>query len=287
MEVICEKSDYCLNDIWKYIIYKLSPIYQENESNSLAKIIFAFFNFDFKDYLLKKNELFPKNYIIELNKIINRLLKFEPIQYIIGHTYFLDFKINVNKNVLIPRPETELLVNLINKTESGILNIIDICTGSGVIAICLASNKNFNLTATDVSFNALKIAKENAILNKSNINFFHYDITNFNSDNYDLYDVIVSNPPYISPNEKKEVSKNVFFYEPHIALFTPNNNPIFFYEKIIDFSNKYLKPFGRIYFEINPIYCNNIIKIIEENFHYEIINDFSNKQRFLKLNRKF
>ena len=231
------------------------------------------------DIVLKSDFLIDKK-SLNLMQIATKQLKQEiPIQYIIGKTEFFGLPFNINKEVLIPRPETEELVEQVLKevsltkickttkdetTNEKQLKILDIGTGSGCIAISLKKQLPSSKTsAMDVSDEALRIAKKNAVLNKVDINFIHQDILKTN--NLDkLYDVIVSNPPYVRELEKKEMKNNVLNNEPHLALFVDNKNPLLFYNKIAELAKNFLTKNGQLHFEINQYLGKETIKLLAE-----------------------
>ena len=221
---------------------------------------------------------------------IDRLKKIEPIQYIIGETEFFSLPFRVNSSVLIPRPETEELVNWIidnikiQSTKS--TTILDVGTGSGCIAVTLAKNcPNCNVFGLDVSKEALTLAKENAILNNVGVEFFEADILNCNLRFDDLEcDIIVSNPPYVRALEKNEMSPNVLDFEPHLALFVEDEDSLLFYRKITQLASKILKTKGQLFFEINEYLGNEMIKLLEsEGFiEVELKTDIFSKDRMIK-----
>ncbi len=216
---------------------------------------------------------------------LSRRSKFEPLQYILGFTEFFGLKIFVNKNVLIPRPETELLVETIiekNKKRNG-LNILDIGTGSGAIAIALAKNLDCNVTAIDISAQALETAKYNADFNDviDRINFKQLDILD---SCFDLpkYDIIVSNPPYVAKVEYLTLQKEITDFEPLIAV-TDNNDGLVFYKKISEFGKNHLINTGKLYFELGKGQDNEV-KNIMETFGYnniEFVKDYANIVRII------
>ena len=212
----------------------------------------------------------------------NKLLKGYPIQYLIGYVNFYGHQINVNENVLIPRYETEYLVektiNYINKYFDRKVSILDIGTGSGCIAITLKKEIDSDVTATDISVEALKVAKNNAVINNVNIEFIKSDI--FNNIN-NKYDVIISNPPYIDVSEK--IMDSVKKYEPHTALYAKDNG-LYFYEEILKNAKDYLKEKSIIAFEIGWWQGNLIKNIAEKYFNnskIEIEKDLSGKDRYI------
>ena len=219
---------------------------------------------------------------------IERLKIYEPIQYIIGETQFYGLNFNVNKTVLIPRPETEELVDWIIKENEAKneINILDIGTGSGCIAIALAKNlKNTKVFALDVSTEALDVAKKNAVNNEVDIEFIEHDILNVVLEIKNLkFDIIVSNPPYVRKLEKDLMQDNVLKHEPHLALFVDDDNALIFYKAITEFSKKHLSKNGQLYFEINE-YLGDSTKVLleNENFkHVELRQDIKQKDRMLK-----
>lgn len=215
------------------------------------------------------------------SEISARLNQGEPLDYILGYTYFYGLKIEVSKDTLIPRPETEELIELIlnkNQTRSG-LKILDIGTGSGCIALALKSNLvNAEVTALDVSNNAIEIAQRNTVQLDLNVNFIHLDILNENLwSQLANYDIIVSNPPYIPQEEKTDMTTSVLDYEPHLALFV-ENDPLIFYKQILKFATFHLNPKGLVYFE-----TSQTIQLEEyEGFQIEKRKDLSGNWRFLK-----
>ena len=231
------------------------------------------------DVVLKSDFYLDKK-SLNLMQIATKQLEQEiPIQYIIEKTEFFGLPFNINKEVLIPRPETEELVEQVLKevsltkicktttdetTNEKQLKILDIGTGSGCIAISLKKQlPSSKISAMDVSDKALHIAKKNAVLNKVDINFIHLDILKTN--NLDqLYDVIVSNPPYVRELEKKEMKNNVLNNEPHLALFVDNKNPLLFYNKIAELAENFLTKNGQIHFEINQYLGKETIKLLAE-----------------------
>ena len=211
-----------------------------------------------------------------------KLLNKYPIQYLIGYVNFYGYKINVNEDVLIPRYETEFLVEKTIKYYKKLFNnkvsILDIGTGSGAISIALKKNIDCDVSACDISKKALEMAKNNAKSNNVDINFIESDI--FNNIN-DKYDIIISNPPYIANNE--EVEYSVDKYEPHLALYA-NDNGLYFYKKIIKNASKYLNDKFIVAFEIGYQQADDIIKIVDNNFtdvKTIIEKDLSGKDRYL------
>ena len=281
-----------LIDVRNYYRKILKDYYSKNEIDFYFKILInSFFNWDSTLIALNPKKQLTKLESSKLIKTINNLKKSKPIQYITGESFFMGLKFKVNKNVLIPRPETEELVEWIisdNLDFQNKINAIDIGTGSGCIAISLSKKKrNFNLTAIDNSDKSLLVAKENARLNKVKINFINNDILKPLNDKT-IYDIIISNPPYIADSEIKNIEDKVLKYEPYNAIFVDKKNPLIFYKAIIDFSLSNLKKEGKIYFEINPIFYNSLLTLIESynKFNLVVKKDISNKNRMIRLMRK-
>ena len=227
-------------------------------------------------------------------KVLEDLKQQKPIQYILGETEFFGLPFKVNKNVLIPRPETEELVDLIIRSVTSLevdkpVKILDIGTGSGCIAIALAKNlPNAKVYALDVSKEALKVAKQNAEINKVDINFIEASILNdtchlaFEAESN--FDIIVSNPPYVRNLEKEEIKPNVLDNEPHLALFVEDDNPLLFYREITNFAIKKLKDKGSLYFEINQYLGEETQQLlVDANFEaIELLKDLNGNDRMLK-----
>lgn len=222
------------------------------------------------DIALNPNKKIDSEIENNFNSALGKLKKEIPIQYIIGETEFYGLPFYVDKNVLIPRPETEEIVAWIineiqeKRKDDKDLNILDIGTGSGCIAISLAKNiLNSKVWALDISEKALKNAKKNAKLNGVTIQFLNNDILNL--DELPIkFDIIVSNPPYVRELEKKQMQDNVLKHEPHLALFVKDENALIFYSKIADIANNYLNSKGKIFFEINQEFGKESINLLKE-----------------------
>ena len=252
-----------------HFIKALLPFYDEMEAES-----FFYLLLENKrqlrriDLALDVDSVFSKSEILNWNAILEKLKIQIPIQYIIGTTHFYGLEFIVDENVLIPRPETEELVDWIVKLNSKLskkknLKILDIGTGSGCIAVSLAKNiPNSEVFAIDVSEKALAIAKKNAILNKVPVTFLHKNILE-TKDLNQKFDIIVSNPPYVRNLEKAEIKPNVLDNEPHLALFVPDNDPLIFYKKIAELAAANLNPNGQLFFEINQYLGKETQELLE------------------------
>lgn len=270
---------------------ELETIYPSGEASSITKIAFEHFikmsSASIVTHGLKQLE---PSMVEVLNIALTKLLNNVPIQYVTGRAWFYNSSFTVTDAVLIPRPETEELVleiiHFLKKHSPK--KILDIGTGSGCIPISIKKNiPTAEISSLDVSTKALDIAKQNAIENNTEINFFQFDFLqdqNFNS--LPKYDVIVSNPPYIPQNEKTILDKNVTDYEPHLALFVPDNDRLLFYKKILIFAEEHLEKEGRIFLEVHEDFAKDTAEIFI-NSHYEVTikKDMQGKDRMLLINR--
>lgn len=260
---------------------KLSTVYDEGEAKAVARYVLE------EHFAMSMNDIYcgtplPDERHSEMEGIAERLLQKEPVQYVLGSAYFCGRKFVVNPNVLIPRPETEDLVELVLR-QGGSPDVLDIGTGSGCIAVSVAlGNPNAKVTAWDISDKALSVASGNAICLGTNVCIEHCDALNPPDDN-EKWDIIVSNPPYICNNEREAMDINVLNHEPHLALFVPDDNPLLFYRAIARYARKALRKGGRAYFEINPLYALNMEEMTkEEGFtHTATLPDRYGKQRFM------
>jgi release factor glutamine methyltransferase len=273
-----------LETVKKEFVSKLAITYPNEEINSLFKILcLEYLDLCPSQLLLSKDDLISRVQLDWFSEVIVRLLNEEPIQYILSKTSFYGLDIKCNPSALIPRPETEELVDWILKSEKNRISILDIGTGSGCVSVSLAkNNKDYSVSALDVSKSALDLAEYNALSNKVNINFINADILEYNSDI--KYDLIVSNPPYVRNLEKKKMQNNVLNFEPELALFVEDNDPLVFYRAILEFANFNLIEKGKIYFEINE-YLFNGIKELLISFGYnkiELREDAFGKLRFAR-----
>lgn len=232
------------------------------------------------DCIIHSNQELSNNNIISLENIINDVKQNIPIQYILGEAHFYDLKFKVNSSTLIPRGETEELVQYILLHD--FISVLEIGTGSGCIAVSIAKNSNAKITAIDNSIGALEIAKSNAVLNSVEINFQLRDVFNFSD--IKKYDLIVSNPPYVLESEKKLMDKNVLDYEPHNALFVSDDDPLAYYKEIAKIATNNLNKNGLLFFEINEKYSNQIIELLSNlNFvDIELKKDINGRDRIIK-----
>ena len=269
---------------YEQLWHRLTPIYEAGEAKAIVRNVLEMqFHLSFADILCGKVTELSADNQAELEKIMVRLEKSEPMQYVLGTAFFYGRPFHVDPGVLIPRPETtELCQWIIEAPKEG--SILDIGTGSGCIAITLAIElPQAHVSAWDISEEALTIAKANANVLNAHVNFEKQDALAPLIDER-KWDIIVSNPPYIKSKEREEMEKNVLEYEPAIALFAPESNPIAFYQSIGNYAAKTLLPDGLLYFELNPLTANAVGSYLEsigfKDIEYR--EDQFHKQRFLK-----
>lgn len=273
-----------------HFIQTLLPIYGQEEAESFFYLILeAKLGLKRVDLALQVDLALSEDEILEWNFILEQLKEEVPIQYLLGTTSFYGLDFEVNSNVLIPRPETEELVDWIIHDNLKIerlkdLKILDIGAGSGCIAISLAKNiPNAQVFALDVSKKALATAQKNAELNSVNITFLHQSILE-TEDLGQQFDIIVSNPPYVRNLEKEEIKKNVLDYEPHLALFVEDHDALLFYRKIAELAQKNLSNSGQLYFEINQYLGKEMIDLLEKmNFkNVQLRKDIYGNDRMMR-----
>lgn len=270
---------------------RLLHLYPKEEVDSLIfRLISSTCSLNRAQFILAKEELLSLEKREKLHFQLDRLEKGEPLQYILGETEFYGLTFNVTSAVLIPRPETEELIDLIvRENRSSGLRVLDIGTGSGCIAISLAANlKQSIVQAWDISQDALSIAQINAKKNNQTVEFYLNDVLSYSGVEMNgLFDIIVSNPPYVCDNEKEEMHQNVLMHEPHLALFVPNHDPLLFYRKIAQLAQSLLKPNGKIYFEINQRFGVETLKLLTELGYKNslLLPDIFEKDRMISAER--
>lgn len=273
-----------------YIQNTLKDLYPPSEIKAFTRLIMErVCDIQPHQFLLCKDKELSGKEKEEIYNIVDRLTKYEPIQYIFGKTDFYGFEFQVNPSVLIPRPETEELVEMIVREYLGKdVAILDIGTGSGCIAITLKKLlKDADVSAIDISPEALKVAERNAMNNRVSVFFYERNILEPFRTGDSLeedFDVIVSNPPYVMEKEKAEMEKNVLDYEPQLALFVSDNDPLIYYRNIARFAEQKLKKKGYLYFEINSKLGNEVVEMLRllEFKNVELIQDLSGNDRFVK-----
>lgn len=276
-----------IKDIRKYIESELAEYYPETEIKGLTGLLFSsVLRISRLKLLSGENEFVAPKNAVKIAQICEELKVYKPVQYLLGETLFYDCTIKVRRGVLIPRPETEELVDLIIKENTGFNGkILDIGTGSGCIAVALAVKlPGSNITAVDISGPALETAEENARLNKVRITLIKADVLKEDLRTTGRSDIIVSNPPYVRNSEKAFMHRNVLDFEPHEALFVPDSDPLLFYRVILEKSVNLLNPGGKIYFEINEAMGSLLLELTcSYGFKdVRIVKDINGKERIIK-----
>ena len=264
----------------------MTSIYDENEARAVVRLVLEkHYGLTMSDIVLGKEQMLPAE---ELQAIIEQLLTGEPVQYVLGLAEFGPHCFRVAPGVLIPRPETYELCRWILQSTGGQppCAILDIGTGSGCIACTLAAAlPEAEVTAWDISEEALNIARENAKRTHVHVSFTQADVLNLKDIvNRERWDMVVSNPPYICQKERAAMEQNVLKHEPSIALFVPDNDPLLFYRTIAEYGQKALKPDGWLYFEINPVYADDMREMLSVMSYHniEIKEDQFGKQRMIR-----
>ncbi len=273
----------------KEIESELSAFYPQGELKALARLLLAeVAGWSLTDLLTRDNLTLTAEQQATVRAAIARLKKQEPIQYIFGYTDFCGVRLTVNKNVLIPRPETAELVQLVSRNVAADAQILDIGTGSGCIAIALAKQlPQAHIAACDVSHEALAVAEKNANNNGVQVDFAQCNILQPPAI-HRTYDAIVSNPPYVLNKERDAMERNVTDYEPALALFVPDENPLLFYDKIADFAAAHLNHGGKLFFEINHRLADETADLVRaKGFAQVALSDDSfGKKRFVTAQKR-
>ena len=292
-------------------INSLSEIYSISESKAIAvRVLTHYLEITDYEYMIEPNTIIPKSHLVKLQEAVDELMNNRPVQYVLGYEEFAGHRFVVNENVLIPRPETEELYRMIVKKWGADkyqeLKILDACTGSGCLAYSLAVDfPRANVMACDLSDGALKVASSQEIFvdikkSKSLENkplFFKWDILSGVPEGKDLesvpdlegLDIIVSNPPYVCESERDFMSDNVLNYEPDMALFVPDNDPLRFYKALALWASELLRSGGMAFFEINEAYSRETVELFESYgfSDVETIDDIHNKPRFVSFTKWF
>jgi len=278
-------ADNKVSSLQEYLSAQLSARYDQRESaNIIAELFRHYKNWNRADVLMNRDSRVTESELLQFHFAAKRLAKGEPLQYILGTAWFRGLEFKVNKDVLIPRPETEELVKLIiDRNQNSAPSILDIGTGSGCIAISLKKEiPAAKVSAVDVSESALAVAKENSVKNNVDVNFILQDVltTDFGSNQFDI---VVSNPPYIPEKDKDEMREQVLNHEPHLALFVPDENALLFYNRIIEIAMKHLSLNGKVFCEIHERMETALTEELQKNniTNFEFINDMQGKTRML------
>ena len=280
MGIVINTIEYTIN----YFKGELFQVYDKPELEQLLQITFShYLNINRIDLSLRKDEKLLESDFNKITHVINELKQNKPLAQIIGEWEFYGISLKVNEYTLIPRPETEELVQLIVNENNSPKSILDIGTGSGCIALALKKSlPNTNVFACDISEKALEVAKENAHKNQLDVALKRVDILKWEKEE-EKYNIIVSNPPYITLKEKELMHKNVLDYEPHLALFVENDAPLLFYNAILEFAEHHLTENGKLYFEINELYGNEVKQLLKDKKfkNINIVKDINEKDRIV------
>lgn len=286
-----------LIDLYKYYHTELLSLYDEDELWAIFELICEeVLAFDKTMVKQKLQDNLNQSDVLIIYDLAKELKTGKPVQYCLGSAYFYDLKFKVNTSTLIPRPETEELVDIIikqntssNTHHSLLITILDIGTGSGCIPITLKKHIPQSIVfGVDISVDALRASVQNAILNDVDVDFFKHDIL-LESKLLNSFNIIISNPPYVLASEAKQMEPRVLEHEPHLALFVEDTDPIIFYKRIIDFCKDHLNIKGWLYFELNPLFAEDVKNYATTSKLFnlaELITDMSGKQRFLKAQKK-
>jgi release factor glutamine methyltransferase len=275
-----------LKQIRFYLLSELRQIYTENESDSMVRLIMEHLGYPLAVSLREPDRVPDPAITAQINTIMAEIRSGLPIQYVLGSTEFCNLSIRVNKHVLIPRPETEEMVELIkSSTREPLKRIIDLGTGSGCIALALKHHfPEAEVWGVDKSREALLVAGENGRNNKLHVIWDYQDLLNIDPlDHWEAFDLVVSNPPYVLNKERISMARHVLDFEPPSALFVQDHEPLIFYQAITDFCKKYLAEEGEIWVEINESYGRETAMLFEqEGFKkVKLLKDIHNKERFI------
>jgi release factor glutamine methyltransferase len=276
-------SDNRVASAKKYFFNELADSFAISECKSMwSAVLFTYFGWTPSEILLNANERFSESDLLRIRSIVKRLQNQEPFQYIIGEVYFADLILDIDRRALIPRPETEELIDLVSKQGKAFAEILDICTGSGCIALALKTKfPNSRVSGLDLSKEAVSLAQENAIRTKLDVQFEVADVFDWKPSS--TYDLIVSNPPYIPVSEQIDMQSNVLHYEPHMALFVSDQDPLLFYRRIIELANEHLISGGYLAFELHEKWAQETKCLLDVTVykHIQIHTDLQGKERML------
>ncbi len=279
-------SDNKISSVKSYFFESLKFLPQDEVNNYFSFLCYAWLNVSKADMLLNPDFEISESELLKFFYAIKDLQNYRPIQYVAGKTWFYGVEIKVQEGVLIPRPETEELVDWVVRDCGKINRILDLGTGSGCIALAVKNSlKHLHVSGCDVSREALVMARKNGEYLNLDVNFSEFDVLNWQLyPQKDKFDIIVSNPPYIPHFDREIMHENVLNYEPEIALFVPNANPLIFYKSIAEFSLLNLNKKGKLYLEIHESYGQEVVQLIQElgYINVELRKDIQGKDRMIK-----
>jgi release factor glutamine methyltransferase len=282
-----------LQEIRLFLVSEARGIYSEGEAASLATIIMDHLGFGRSRALAEPDQVPGQAIVAQINDIVEELHRGAPVQYILGYSYFCDMKVELNNNVLIPRPETEeMILRIIDEQERAPLRIIDLGTGSGCMALALKQSfPGAQVFGMDKNLAAIELARKNGDINRLDVNWMPGDLLDPEFPDRDPehayggpFDLVVSNPPYVTKSEGRFMESHVLDFEPHDALFVEDDNPLLFYHPIILFAKKNLKPGGWLWMEINERFGREVDCLCNTSGFTETKRylDIHGKQRFIK-----
>jgi release factor glutamine methyltransferase len=280
-----------LNEFYRHFLSQLRLIYVENEASNITKMVFeSLANISRSDVLRNPEMEIETNTFSSLNHALDKLLNHQPIQYVLGEAWFYHLKFKVSEAVLIPRPETEELVYIAieHLKKSHQKTVVDIGTGSGCIPISIKKNiPEISITAVDVSKTALDLATTNANVHQVNIDFKQVNFLNeLEREKLGMFDIIISNPPYIPNIEIQSMDKHVTEFEPHLALFVPDEDPLIFYKAILSFAKNHLSEKGNVFLETHENFASEVCTLFKDaGYDAKIKNDLFEKPRMVLINR--
>lgn len=284
-----------VRDIERYFLTELNGLYPEGEIRMFVRLLFEeYLGWNQTRLLLNREETVNQSDLLRFHWAVEDLKRYRPIQHIIGWSEFCGCRIEVTADTLIPRPETEEIVNWTItqcsklKIQNSKFKILDLCTGSGCIAIALAKQwPNAEVTAVDISEKTLAVAKRNAQANNVNVNFIQADILSEFRIQNSKFEIIISNPPYVMDRERAVMQRNVLDWEPQQALFVPDSDPLLFYHAIAGIADKHLSDNGKIVLEINEqLGDETAAYFVSHGFATTLHRDFRGKPRMLSLHKK-
>jgi release factor glutamine methyltransferase len=280
-----------LNEFYRDFLLQLRLIYVENEAANITKMVFeSLANISRADVLMNPEMEIEQDTFLSLNQALDQLLNHQPIQYVLGEAWFYHLNFKVSDAVLIPRPETEELVELVIQhiKSTHKKTVVDIGTGSGCIPISIKKYiPEISITAVDVSEAALALATTNAIVHQTIIEFKQVDFLNeVEREKLGMFDIIISNPPYIPNVEIQSMDKHVTEYEPHLALFIPDEDPLIFYKAILIFAKNHLNEKGNIFLETHENFADDVCSLFKDaGYEATVKNDLFEKPRMVLINR--
>jgi release factor glutamine methyltransferase len=280
-------SSFTLSDMVREYRSELDSIYPDNEIRNIGYLVCEhLLNYSKIDFHLRDREPISAEIAEKFRHLLDRLKHGEPVQYITGQTAFFGLTFRVDRRVLIPRPETEELVDWIIRENRDLpVRILDVGTGSGCIAVSLAANlSRARISACDISQDALELAMGNAGLNQARVRFFAHDVLDQQAVLHEKYELIVSNPPYVRLEERVFMKRHVLDYEPDLSLFVPDEDPLLYYRNLALLGRKYLYDGGKMYLEINEKFPAEVVMLLESSGFYgiEVRKDLNGKPRMVR-----